>query len=244
MACPWLGQAQSGATFGVKMNQPYGNFAESPYKAGGGVFGELFLGNFPKGLPFKFMPGIHGDYMWNAKESHDLNIVWLESARIGIRNHSAGLNGVLRLITDEAVVRLYGEAYVGARLFFTNTTTRFVDFEDEENQETDFIHHEMTQSYGWAAGLMIRLDQGVYLDMSAGRNWGSEVEFVDVKSSYLANDQLLYDMASTRSTGMLNFQLGLHFSFGSPPAKSYRPSRPASPKEPKSRDYRLPYPKS
>lgn len=242
---PSNGTAQSGITFGGKMNLPYGLFAESSYKGGGGVFGEFIWGNFPKSLPFKIMPGLHADYMWNAGESHDLNLAWFESSRISIRNHSASVHGSLRMITDEAAVRLYGEAYIGSRLFFTNTTFRYVDGDNEEDQDTDFVRHTFTQYFGWAAGLMVRLDQGIYLDLSAGRNWGSELRFVDVGSSYLVNDQLLYDLETTSSTGMLNFQAGLHFTIGSPPTYSAPKKRPSQRDDtPKPRPNRSPKPKS
>ena len=119
--------------------------------------------------------------------------------------------GIVRLRPFTGRIQPYAEFSAGGRSF---STVSIITIDDTEEQETrDNQHRDFALTYGWGAGIRVKLTstigiEGRFINMS-----GTGVELVDRETIQVDPDgRIDFDRLTTR-TDMWSLQLGISFGF-------------------------------
>ena len=120
---------------------------------------------------------------------------------------------VARLKPFAGAIQPYGDLMLGAKHFVLKSQIQEEYDGYREVVESNREESSAALSYGWAAGLKIRLNRAVMLEARYERLHGGRAEFVDADSIAIAADgSFTYDMRESR-TSMYTYALGLSFEF-------------------------------
>lgn len=217
-------ELQGQLDFGVGI--PQGDFRQQSDHIGGGL---NFMGGyrFPNspvmiGLEFGFM-----NFGTDTREEALSSTI--PDLRVEVENSYNLVHGdiLLRLIAPPAQIRPYVDGLFGFNYFFTETVIRDRDdfFDEEKLSDTNF--EDTALSYGFGAGLQIRVWQNreevtrsaediepssVYINLRGRYMFGREAEYLQKGSISTDNGRVTYDVTQS-TTNLLHIKIGVGVNF-------------------------------
>lgn len=206
---------------------PQGDFRQQSDHIGGGI--DLMAGYRFANSPV--MLGLEFGFMNFGTDTRDEPIsTTIPDLRVEVENSYNLVHGdlLLRLIAPPSIVRPYVDGLFGFNYFFTETVIRdrngFFD-DDEVLSDTNF--EDTALSYGFGAGMQIRLWQkrgeitstagdvepsAVYLNLRGRYMFGREAEYLQKGSIRTDNGEVVYDVSQS-TTNLLHIKLGVVVNF-------------------------------
>jgi hypothetical protein len=219
-------EIQAALDFGVGI--PQGDFRQQSDHVGGGInlMGGYRFANSPVmlGLEFGFM-----NFGTDSREEPISTTI--PDVRVEVENSYNLVHGDLlfRLIAPPSTFRPYVDGLFGFNYFFTETVIRDRDdFFDDDEKLSDTNFEDSALSYGFGAGMQIRLWQrrgeitrtlndvepsSVYLNLRGRYMFGREAEYLQKGSIQRTDDgEVIYDVSQS-TTNLLHIKLGVVVNF-------------------------------
>lgn len=217
-------ELQAQLDFGVGI--PQGDFRQQSDHIGGGlnIMGGYRFPNSPVmlGLEFGFM-----NFGTDTREEALSSTI--PDLRVEVENSYNLAHGdiLLRLIAPPSQIRPYVDGLFGFNYFFTETVIRDRDdfFDEEKLSDTNF--EDTALSYGFGAGLQIRVWQNrgevtrspediepssVYINLRGRYMFGREAEYLQKGSISTDNGRVAYDVTQS-TTNLLHIKIGVGVNF-------------------------------
>lgn len=181
-------------------------------------FGAQFLTNSGRRSPFELGVGFSWLSRGSAKEDvfiyEGLNIDNEEvfsKARMSVNSNIYTYNGIARFKPLLGKVQPYVDGLVGVRNFSTTTIIRPDDNTADpikERQTRDFA-----LTYGWAAGVKVRLTQSLMVEGRFSNLFGTQVQYVDRNTIEVDQTGAVNFETKSSRTDMHIYHLGVCFEF-------------------------------
>lgn len=206
---------------------PQGDFRDQSDHIGGGVnlMGGYRFANSP------VMLGLEFGFMNFGTDTRDEPIsTTIPDLRVEVENSYNLVHGdlLLRLIAPPSTFRPYVDGLLGFNYFFTETVIRDRDdFFDDDEVLSDTNFEDTALSYGFGAGLQIRVWQrkgeisniegdiepsSVYLNLRGRYMFGREAEYLQKGSIKTESGQVSYDVSQS-TTDLLHIKIGVGVNF-------------------------------
>lgn len=206
---------------------PQGDFRDQSDHVGGGInlMGGYRFANSP------VMLGLEFGFMNFGTDTRDEPIsTTIPDLRVEVENSYNLVHGdlLLRLIAPPSTFRPYVDGLFGLNYFFTETVIRDRDdFFDDDEVLSDTNFEDTALSYGFGAGLQIRLWQrkgeitstvgdvepsSVYLNLRGRYMFGREAEYLQKGSVETENGEVTYDVSQS-TTDLLHIKIGVGVNF-------------------------------
>lgn len=175
------------------------NYGQSPFEAGFSAAWQA-MGSKKKDIDIYKGEDIAGDDIWSQ-------------GSMSVRNNSYLYHGIVRIKPFDGAIQLYGDLLGGIKTFSTKTMIEEDNGGNTEVLDSRLDHRGFAISYGWAAGIKIRLTEGVMLEGRFEKLLGGQTTFID-PTSIMIDDEggLSFEELSTQ-TNVMNYQLGISFEF-------------------------------
>jgi opacity protein-like surface antigen len=205
-------------SIGFQVADPQGEYAQH-YRGHPVGLGVTFMANMGRS-PFE----IGGDFAWRAMGSRKQDIAISEGFDIeGDEIFSDGsmrvasniytYHGVARFKPFAGAIQPFGDVMAGLKTFATKTTIEEDNGGYSEVVRTDRNHRDFALSYGWAAGLKIKLSEYITLESKFQHLRGGDTTFIDPETVEIDPDGLLqYEERASKSSVML-YQIGISIEF-------------------------------
>jgi opacity protein-like surface antigen len=203
---------------GLQVSDPQGEYAQH-YKGHPTGLGVTFMANMGRS-PLE----IGGDFAWRAmgSQKEDISISQGEDIEgdeifsegtLRVASNVYAYHGVARFKPFGGAFQPYADVMGGMKTYATRTTIEEDNGGYTEVVENERNHRDFALSYGWAAGLKIKLSEYIMLEGKFQHLKGGETTFVDPDTVEI-NDKgsLLYEETATRSSVML-YQVGISLEF-------------------------------
>lgn len=206
--------------FGVQVAQPTGQFKQQydGYPIGVAANFSAPLSRSPLEIGF--------GYAWNNMGSQTEEVSVLvgqdidgdniyENGDLQIRSNTNRFQMMARLRPFNGMIQPYVDGVAGLETYRTKTTIEvvsdYVGYSEGQNADTQLF--DMTYSFGWAAGLRIRLAPNIFLDGRFESLIGGPAKYIDQNSIEVINaTDLDFEIKSSR-TDKFTYQLGLAATF-------------------------------
>lgn len=210
----------------VGVGIPQGEFRDQSDHVGGGInlMGGYRFANSPVMLGIEF-----GFLNFGTDTREEPLSSTIPDLRVEVENSYNLVHGdlLLRLIAPPAGVRPYVDGLIGFNYFFTETVIRDRDdfFDEEKLSDTNF--EDTALSYGFGAGMQIRLWQkegevtrdiedvepsSVYLNLRARYLFGHEAEYLQKGSIEVDDGEVFYNISQS-NTDLLHIKIGVVVNF-------------------------------
>ncbi|MEZ4826639.1 MAG: hypothetical protein R3C61_10155 [Bacteroidia bacterium] len=211
--------AQGTISFNGSYIRPMGNFQVENYRQGGGFGMDMMTDNLRKNTFGSFQMGFRFDVGFHGSEQRPVEnyLNFEQPVELQISNESLGMAGVARFITtDRLPIRLYADGIAGSRYF--SSTQYVMEDGDRMSQDCDEEGEILTKSwtfmYGAAAGMQVRINEELSVDLRTTYTRGSNANFVDL-STVAVNEQNGLGYATRRAaTDMVQVSVGLNMVLG------------------------------
>ena len=205
-------------SFGAQLGDPQGQFGFQYDGYPVGVAGQFLL-NYGKS-PFEV--GLSAAWQAMGSKKKDIDIykgvdiagdeIWSQGS-ISVRNNSYLYHGVARIKPFDGAIQLYGDLLGGIKTFSTKTIIEEENGGYNEVVDSRLDNRGFAISYGWAAGVKIRLIEGMMLEGRFEKLLGGQTTFINPTSIIIDEEGgLSYEELSTQ-TNVMNYQLGISFEF-------------------------------
>lgn len=205
---------------GVQVAQPTGQFKQQYDGYPLGV-----AANFS--APLSISPlEIGFGYAWNnmGSQTEEVNVLVgqdidgddiYENGNLRIRSNTNRFQMMVRLRPFNGMIQPYLDGVAGLETYRTKTTIEivsdFVGYSEGQNADTQLF--DMAYSFGWAAGLRIRLAPNIFLDGRFESLIGGPAKYVDQSTiEVVSPTELDFEIKSSR-TDKFTYQLGLAATF-------------------------------
>lgn len=204
-------------SMGLEVAAPINQFADNFDGVPVGL-GAQFLTNASRRSPFEFGLG----FSWLSQGSSKKDIWIYEGVDIdGVAVFSRGTiavnsniytyNGIVRFKPLLGVVQPYIDGLAGMRNFSTSTVVQ--SNEDGSEREKDRATRDFALTYGWAAGVKVRVTPTLMVEGRFSNLYGTAVSFVDRNTLDISDEgEITFEETSTR-TDMYIFHVGVCFEF-------------------------------
>jgi hypothetical protein len=170
-------------SIGWHYGKPLGSFASTRNKPlwGMNVQGSFQLGHLPidAGLAFNLD--------WLQRSTFDVRLARANApdttARAEVKHQSYALLPMVRLSPLRGAFQCYAELFGGTRMFL-NTTKVSAELPIGPRERTRYLI-DFTAEWGLAAGVMVRVNPGAFLEFRFAYNRGGKALFLDRESSTL-----------------------------------------------------------
>lgn len=203
-------------SFGLDVGEPRGQFAQNfdgvPVGIGGQFLSNIRRSPIEAGFGFSWMSrGSMNEDVWIYQGVDVDGDDVFSQGEVSVNSNIYTYNGVLRLKPFAGAIQPYGDLIVGIRNFSTVSIIR--PDEDDGPETRDRQHRDFTYTYGWAAGLKVRLTPVMYVEGRFSNLYGGAVDFIDRETIEVGDEGIIgYDFLSSR-TDMFIYQLGISFQF-------------------------------
>lgn len=198
-------------SFGMRLGIPQGEF-DIVYDR------ELFGlgGNFS--VPFRRLPFEWGlDVGWQRMGSTETTVAIDEEfvdateADLDLNADMWAYHTFMRFKPLRGRVCPYADAYAGVRTFSARTRIRVDGLEEPLSNERNAM--DAAFSYGWGAGLMVKLNNTVNVEAGFQKLEGGKVTYVDPASISVSPDGAVGFGTLTSNSDLFNIHLGIGFNF-------------------------------
>jgi hypothetical protein len=200
---------------GLAFSNPVGALDQAGFRGGLGWEIDVLSKEALPRFPLNFQYGAHFDLLNHGNETFPIN---LSNHELQFTNSSIGTHLTGRVITRSAALRFYAEAYLGARLFYTQS--KMVDrgnWDDDIDDDIDWFGGNLGGYYGWGFGGQFHVSDRYFIDFRASNYIGSGIGFVDLGSLNYQDGFNSYAVTQSPSHHLLNFQVGVHYRIGEDP---------------------------
>lgn len=205
---------------------PQGDFRNNFDHVGGGL-------NISAGYRLKNSPvmlGLEFGFMNFGTETREEPLSsTIPDLRVEVENSYNLAHGdiFLRLIAPPATIRPYLDGLFGFNYFYTQTVLRERDSFSDEDELRDTNFEDTALSYGFGAGMQIRLWQkqgevtsdpedvepsSVYLNLRSRYMFGRDAEYLQEGSIRRENGEVFYDVSES-ATNLLHIKIGVAVNF-------------------------------
>jgi len=205
-------------SFGAQLGDPQGQFGFQYDGSLVGLAGQFLVNSGQR--PFEF--GFSAAWQTMGSKKKDIDIykgedidgddIWSQG-NMSVRNNSYLYHGVARVKPFDGAIQLYGDLLSGIKTFSTKTV-----IEEDNGGYTEVVdsrrdHRDFALSYGWAAGVKIRLIEGLMIEGRFEKLLGGQTTFINPTSIVIDDEGgLSYEELRTQ-TNVMNYQLGISFEF-------------------------------
>jgi len=203
-------------SLGIVVMEPQGVFEKQYTGTPAGINGQFLInmGN----APFDF----GGGFTWFSRggTSNDISIYegtdidgddYYVEGTIDVNSNIYSYDAIARFRPFNGRVQPYGDAIAGFQTYSTKTTISAIDGNTEE--VVDRAHRDFAVSFGWAAGLKVKLSNDLAIEGRFSNIVGSEVKFVDRESIEINdNGNILFEQRNS-TTNHLLYQVGVSLTF-------------------------------
>lgn len=105
----------------------------------------------------------------------------------------------------------YADAFVGVRTFSARTKIRVDGLEEPLSNERNAM--DAAFSYGWGAGLMVKLNNTINVEAGFQKLEGTKVSYVDPNSISISPEGVVGFSTLTSSSDLINIHVGIGFNF-------------------------------
>ena len=198
----------------VQLGLPQNEFSEvfNGYPSGAAASASIPLGR--SGL---FRLG--AEFAWNSMGREKSAVELFNDAQgiiagdMAVSSDVHSYHGFLRFSPFEGGFRPYFDVFAGWRTYTTDTEISYEEVDGTVISTTEEFSRDATNSYGYAAGLMIGLSRNLFFDAKVQVLRGGEVNYVDQSTLIIdAAAEINYDIRITE-TDMLVPQLGISLVF-------------------------------
>jgi hypothetical protein len=216
-----IAQRRPTLSIGLQGAQPIGEFAKVYNGVPFGLSGQLLV-PLNRNMPFEL--GV--SYSWNSMGSKNQDIsVYIGTDEDGddiyqngtlYMNSNANLFALVGSLRPfNGVLQPYGDLTAGVETFRTKTTidviTDNTGYSEGNNAQTQ--EFDMTTYYGWAAGMRIRLNTHLFLDMRFENLAGGAATYVDSDSVVITSQEEISFDTKTSKTDKYTYTLGITLGF-------------------------------
>lgn len=194
--------------------RPLEDLARNGYQDGYGVSMEWLSNDIGKTLPVNFQAGIRfsatnqGRYKSEVSLTEPVNA----QAKYRLNNSQMGISGMARLITRDAPIRAYVDFMGGVQSFSTTESYNLIGaFPGYEDYTSDAVLTKWGLNYGGAAGIQVKLDTDVSLDIRGLYQRGTNAKFADLSSITQGENKIDYPTIES-SSSQWGLQIGLTFT--------------------------------
>lgn len=199
-------------SIGGTVGTPLGQFNEEYGKAILGLGGNIsvpMMGILPLETGFAFNWGRLGA----ERETVVVDQAYLSTNEGELRTtsnmYSFHLQGRFRPFTGR--VSPYVDGLAGVRTFSTRTRITVEGLEEDLSNERNAL--DATWSYGWAAGIQVKVGAPLYVEARVEKLQGHKVDYVDPETIIVTpSGQVEYQLRSSH-TDVFNVHLGIGFTF-------------------------------
>lgn len=203
--------------FGLQVGAPAGSY-EAVY--GGAPVGLGINASFPLSR-WHYLPVEVGvDMGFNSMGMSANNTAFIDeygnnlTHRMEIRSSYNAYHMQARFKPFNGRIKPYGDLLIGAKAHKTVLENSLDDGFSEFGQQVDVLQRDWTASYGWAAGMQIKLGKYSNLDFKLQKLHGGAATFVDQNSVVIKPDgAYTFDTKTSPQTNLYVGQVGLTFSF-------------------------------
>lgn len=203
-------------SFGLEVatpqNQFDNNFDGTPVGFSGQFMSNLGRSPFELGFGFSWLSrGSVSEDIW-IYEGTDLDGDDVFSrGDIDVNSNIYTYTGVARLKPFAGAIQPYGDVILGVRNFSTVTLISTDDTDGAETRERQ--HGDFTYTYGWGAGLKVRITPVLFVEGRFSNLYGGPIDFVDRESIQIGEEgELNFENVSSR-TDMQIIEAGISFEF-------------------------------
>ncbi|MEZ4774603.1 MAG: hypothetical protein R3D00_15565 [Bacteroidia bacterium] len=198
--------------------QPVGELQTQNFRQGGGISMDMISDDLRENRFGSLQMGFHFDAGFHGQEKRPVDSYYPIEGPVDLQisNESIGMYGLARVITPARFpLRLYADGLAGTRMF---ASTQYVLPEDEHQQSDDCEGENLTRSwtflYGASAGMLIRINHEISLDLRSTLTRGSHARFVDLGTVSLAEQNALGYNTRRAATDMVQVSVGLNMLLG------------------------------
>lgn len=198
-------------SFGMRLGVPTGEF-DLVYDR------ELFGlgGNFSvpfRRLPFEWGLDVGWQRMGSTETTVAINEEFIEAteAELDLNADMWAYHTFMRFKPLRGRVCPYADAYAGVRTFSARTKIRVDGLEEPLSNDRNAM--DAAFSYGWGAGLMVKLKKAVNVEAGFQKLQGTEVSYVDPESITVSPDGVVGFGTLTSNSDLFNVHLGIGFNF-------------------------------
>jgi hypothetical protein len=192
-------------------NQAADSLALQGYQPGWGFSMDMLSASLMRQSPIQLQLGGRVDYTQNGRFRTEMDLLEPLNGRADYRlvNQQVGIFGMGRLITRPARLRLYVDGMAGLRVHSTVESYDLIGaYPGYEDQVSDAVLEKATFSYGGAAGMEVRLGQGVALDVRMLYTQSGQAPFANLQDARLIEKQVSYPVVQS-PIEQLGFQVGI-----------------------------------
>lgn len=175
-----------------------------------------FGGNFS--VPFRRLPfewGFQFDWSLMGSESAVVDIeddfLQATTGDLTVRSNIYGVHALARFKPFAGKVAPYVDALGGWRTFTTRTKVRVDGVEGSYSNERNATDH--AGSAGWAAGIMVQVAEGFYVEGRYEKLQGNEVTYVDPSTIAVSPDGTVNYTTATSNSDVWQVKIGVGFRF-------------------------------
>lgn len=203
-------------SFGLQVAQPRNEFSDTfdgyPVGVAGQFMSNLRRSPFELGFGFSWMSAGEKNqdiYIYQGVDAVGDDVY--EQGEISVRNNIYTYTGSARFKPFAGAIQPYGELIAGIENFSTQNIISSNDNSASDVKER--AHRDFALTYGWAAGLKIRVMQNLQVEGRFSNMIGGDISYVD-QNSIQINDvgDLEFDRINGK-TDMWLFQAGISFEF-------------------------------
>lgn len=203
-------------SFGLEVatpqNQFNNNFDGTPVGFSGQFLSNLGRSPFELGFGFSWLSrGTVSEEIWIYEGVDAEGDEVFGRGEVDVNSNIYTYTGVARLKPFAGAIQPYGDVIAGVRNFSTVTVITPDDSEEIETRERQ--HGDFTYTYGWAAGLKVRVTPVLFVEGRFSSLYGGPIDFVDRESIQIGEEGgITFDNVSSR-TDMHIIEAGISFEF-------------------------------
>lgn len=201
-----------GLEVATPQNQFNNNFDGTPVGFSGQFMSNLGQSPFELGFGFSWLSrGTVSEDIWIYEGVDDFGDEVFDRGEVDVNSNIYTYTGVARLKPFAGAIQPYGDVIAGVRNFSTVTVITPDNTEEVETRERQ--HGDFTYTYGWAAGLKVRVASELFVEGRFSSLYGGSIDFVDRESIQIGEDGgIIFDNVSSR-TDMHIIEVGFSFEF-------------------------------
>lgn len=202
-------------SIGIVVMEPQGAFDRNYDGIPAGINGQFMInmGNAP--IDFG------GGFAWFSRggTSSDIDIYegtdadgddYYVEGTMDVNSNIYAYDAIARFRPFNGIIQPYGDAIAGFQTYSTKTKITAIDGNTEDI--VDRAHRDFAVSFGWAAGLKVKISPSIAVEGRFSNIIGSEVKFVDRESVEINADGDLFFDQKNSSTSHYLYQVGVSFT--------------------------------
>lgn len=205
-------------SFGLQAGDPLGAYNQNIEGQPFGLAGAFLVNNGQSPIEFgvqaswQQLGGADKDVLLPISETADGEVI-VQDATLQVNSNAYGYHGLIRLKPFARGFQIYGDLMAGLRQHTLRSKLQENHQDIRETVEGQRDYQHFTSSYGWAAGVKVRLSRNLMLEGRFENLHGGTGSYVDPDNILINTDGTYEFEVSETSIRTWNYQLGLSIEF-------------------------------